>query len=250
MFDNEDEQDIRSEFEEWMDINFFLLPVPFRFGQEPEYELYSFYTGVYKKVMCELWQPVHNITRRHYPEVMEEERPLVVERIERILDFVGHRFLLNLFDLLYDQRCGVDLREKYPDFDKYKKNYAQPCNPNQLDDSFFDDKPWITEEQKVEMQRHFEDCLPAMTFKEKRRREFVDMLQSVLLRHFDVADKLESDSLIIYAMFLVCEHTDFRLDIEHYSSFITYGFDESELDLSHEEFLRRLTDRISRKLNE
>ncbi|MDP4271266.1 MAG: hypothetical protein Q8909_14270 [Bacteroidota bacterium] len=249
MFDNEEEQDIRSEFEEWMDINFFLLPVPFRFGQEPEYELYSFYTGIYKKVMRELWKPVREITRRHYPEVMEEERPLVVERIERILNFVGHRFLLNLFELLYDQRCGVDLREKYPDFDKYKMNYAKPQRQNFHDDSFFDDKPWITEEQKEILKQCFEEDAPQISFKEMRKIEFVDMLQSVLLKHFDVADRLEPDSLIIYAMYLACEHMDFRLDIEHYSTFIQYGFDESELDLSYEEFMERLSKKISQKLN-
>ena len=245
MFEDDDDDLERSEFEWWYDENNWY----FRRGStefvEPTLDDELFYTNVYLPVMSELAPAVHKLIRYQYPVFETEHRPAVWEAIERIVKRTGRRFLLELYNLMRDQKEKVNLREKYSDFERWEERKK---DVNYFSRTIFDTIEGLTEKQKSELYELIKDKFQdSFDRNDQRLYEFIDMIQPILFHYYPQVQDLDSDGWIIYFHHLSIEHTDYRLDFEHYVVFIDYGFEESDLYIPYAEFDKKFNEKFNER---
>jgi hypothetical protein len=250
MFEDDDDEDDfeRSEFDWWYDDN----NLYFRRGAnefvEPSLEDELFYTGVYLPIMSELAPAVRKLIRYQYPVFKTEHRPELWEAIERVVQRTGHRFLLELYNLIRDQKEGVDLRTKYPDFEKWEQRKK---NASYFSRTIFDTIAGLTEKQKSELYELMKDQFKdSYDWKDQRLYEFIDMVQPIVFRYYRDVQQLDSDAWIVYYYLLRIEHTDYRLDFEHYAGFIEYGFGVEDLNMPYKEYSVKFSERWKERWEE
>ena len=132
MFEEEEDEDNykMSELEKWYDNNFAYFNRASKTEPGLDLDITLFYNSTYCPVMKELAPAVRKLMYKQYPLLETEFRPMVLEHINRIVSKAGHRLLLMLNILVQDQKEGVNLREKYPDFESWIDFYAR--HPNRL----------------------------------------------------------------------------------------------------------------------
>lgn len=200
MFDDseDDEEEYeRTEFEDWFDTYFMYFPVELRTTGYDDVEVQCFHTNVFCKAMRELTPPIRKLMDKQYPIIKKETRQAVLDELDRIAGLVGPYLLVRLYELVYDENAGVDLREKYTDFEKLVDFYARPDTPRVLEESFFDQFNWLTDEQKQQMiEEDRKEAQEAFDWKEGRQREFYDIVQPILFKHFKELLELNHDGWI------------------------------------------------------
>jgi len=70
-----------------------------------------------------------------YPVFKTEKRPMVLEFINTIATTTGFSLLFRLYNLVQDQKKGVNVREKYPKFDSWGELYARPQHPGNVEET-------------------------------------------------------------------------------------------------------------------
>lgn len=236
--DDEDEDDLLDvEFDDWFERYQTLFPTDLVINFEPHLEVHVFYKGIYADTMRALASEVRKLLFSQYPELKTETRAGLVSWINQHIDRIGPCFLIKLFALLYDDRQGVNLRKKYPDFDYWLKHYARPKDPLAVLNKVFKSAPWLTEEQKQEM---IDDQLNEVDWKEVRQREFRDMLFRVLQKHYPQVENLSADGWIVYAAITIQEYSEFRFESEAIWEFIRCGLSEEDLQLTRTEIHEKI----------
>jgi hypothetical protein len=249
MFDDDEDSEFeRSEFDIWYDDNNWC----FRRGAvsfvEPDLEVELFYSNVYCKIMTELAPAVRKLIVYQYPVFETEFRPAVLEAIESVVERTGHRLMLELYNLIQDQKEGINLREKYPNFEKWEERKKES---EYFSRTIFDTIEGLTEKQKSDLYELVKVTFKnSFNWKDQRRYEFMEMVQSIVFRHYKAVQELDADGWIVYFYFLMIEHTDYRLDFEHYVTFIEYEFDEADLEMPYDEYRKKLQQKINDKWNQ
>ncbi len=248
MFEDDDDDLERSEFEIWYDDNrnYFLRGAT---GiVEPSVEIEAFYIGVYCPAMHDLMSAIRQLLVKQYPIITTESRPAVLQAIERRIEITGHTFLLYLFDLVQDQKEGINLPEKYPDFEKWRVAYRTLHKPYKFDESFFDQFPWLTDEQKNEfMEESRKEEEERFNWKDKRKYDFINMLQRIVLKYYKEIMDFEADQWIVYSSLITNEYVEYRIRFEHYVTFIEYEFPEEDLYISYSEFSKKFHQRFNER---
>ena len=248
MFEDDDDDLERSEFEIWYDDNrnYFLRGAT---GiVEPSVEIEAFYIGVYCPAMHDLMSAIRQLLVKQYPIIATESRPAVLQAIERRIEITGHTFLLYLFDLVQDQKEGINLPEKYPDFEKWRVAYRTLHKPYKFDESFFDQFPWLTDEQKNEfMEESRKEEEERFNWKDKRKYDFINMLQRIVLKYYKEIMDFEADQWIVYSSLITNEYAEYRIRFEHYVTFIEYEFPEEDLYISYSEFSKKFHQRFNER---
>lgn len=237
MQDEDEDDPFEVEFEDWFDRYMTLFPSDLAARFEPHMEIYAFYKGIYANTMLALTPEVRKLLFSQYPEMETEARPGLVSWINRHIASTGPYFLIRLFALLYDDRQGVDFRKKYPDFDRWMKEYARPKDPLKVLKMVFEASPWLTEGQKQQMT---EDTLGEVDWKELRKKEFRDMLFRVLQTHYPQVENLSADGWIVYAALTIEAYSEFRFESEAIWEFIRCGLSEEDLQLTASEIHEKI----------
>lgn len=244
MFDDNDDQNEeyeKSEFEEWFDTYFMYFPPDFRTSGYDDVGVQCFYSKVYCRVMAELTPRVRRLMDKQYPIIKKEKRQAVLDEIDKIARNVGPAMLIHLFGLLYDDRSDVNFREKYINFQSFIEFYARPEKPRTLEEGFFDQFPWLSDEQKKQMvEDDRKEAQQICDWKEGRRREFFDIVQELLLKHYKEVLDLSPDGWIIYSMLLGEEYVDYTMSCDHIATFVQFEFPEEDLHLPYKEFSEKL----------
>ena len=238
MFEDDDDDDdlVYSEAEIWYDNNLRY----FDWKDKPPgipLEVELFYYSVYVPFKKELKKLMHEMVYRHYPYIASECRPELLEKIESRMDYVGHEFVLFLYNMVQFWKTGKDLRELFPELDKWGFDYSSYRKPQYTDRSFWDKYDWLSEEQIqtfIEEDRQEVDDLFA--FKEKPRFEFFELLQRAIFKYYRELQELDADGWTMFEVFLRDEYTNYQLDFEHYEGFIEYGFGVEDLNLPYDEY--------------
>lgn len=77
--------------------------------------------------------------------------------------------------------------------------------------------------------------------------EFIEMIQPIVFRYYNAVQELDADGWIVYFHILLIEHTDYRLDFEHYVTFIEYDFEEADLNIPYAEFHKKFQEKFDER---
>ncbi len=213
------------------------LPEELQKSLADTFDFCQFYYKVYSKVMRNLSPELLKLMKQQYPVFKTEKRPLVVEQINVIANITGYKLLLNLFHLVEDQKTGVNLREKYPKFESWIDFYGRPHKPDTMDETHRHEYTWLSDKEWDEL-RESENriMLEYFNWKEKRKFEFIDLVQTILFKYYKELEELNSDELIMYAVHLGDEYEYYLTTCEEMELFIDCGFPEEDIKLTDEEF--------------
>ncbi len=263
MFEEDDDNDEffdddeLTEMEEWYDENseFFVResrPLTSIFVEVPQ-DVEFFYESVYCPAMAEIAPKVRRLIEKQYPSVIGEIRPKLVEYINWIANSAGKYLLVSSHELVDDQTEGVNLREKYPELDFWAERYGKRPEPPVPDYTFADNNPFIKEHISEEIIREVaeESCVEETEYylrTEKRRKEYFDIVQTVVFKYFKALEDLDYEGWIVYATNI---NEDYEMYIErcdHIDTIITYNFDEDDLNLDEDLFMEKLHIKIKEQL--
>ena len=251
MFDDE-EDDVnneRSEFEAWFDTNRNYFTREEKNCIYTDLDLNCFYIGVYCPIMQELAPAWHKLVMKQYPLIDTENRPLILQYIDRLIKKTGHEFLLNLYELVQDQKQGINLREKYPDFVKWTELYPAYRVPNVSNVSIYDQFCWLTPEQKTELiVRSNQREMETFNYLYNRIFEFIHTLQEIVFKHYRAVYDLDADGWSLYSFYIQDEYFDYRMNFEHIDTFIEYDFPEEDIHLKYNEYMDKYQIKYEEKL--
>ena len=234
MFDDDDDDDFfDSNFNLWFDS--VESDLPNELATKPKdhvSDLLSFYR-IYQAIIGPLTQGIYRMQQNQYPRFKEETRSNVTGKLAEFAQDTASAFLLNLFRLVYNQRCGINVREQYRYFDDYVKRYGRPEQPQFLGNEYRHAAPHLTDEEwaerlrgiNIEIQQEFEE-------ENTPKVEFIDLLQSFVIGGYRALEELNPDEWIVYASIL---HNTYRQYLDRcwlIDSFIAYDLPESDLFLS------------------
>ena len=203
--------------------------------------VFMFYIRVVKHLMEEFTPAIRKLTWKQYPLIKTETRPLVLKSIDALIRSTGHNCLFQLYGLLEDQKNGVNLREKYGDFEGWIESYARPGIPYLIDVSTYDDFPQMTEDQKKELVDEINtSTLEGFNLFESRKFEFIDVFQKLIFKYYKEIKELDSDGWIIYSVHINQEYDDYRMMCDHYKNFISHNFKEEDINLSYADYMDKL----------
>lgn len=237
MFEDDEDDDLEySEAENWYDDNLRYFDWKDKpLGLPLEVEL--FYYSVYVPFKKELKKPMREMVHRHYPHIATENRPELLERIERRIDWVGHEYLLFLHNMVQFRKTGKDLREIFPKLDEWAVKYPAYRKPRYVDPSFWDQFDWLSDEQKqIFIEENRKEADETFVFEEKPRFEFFSLLQNTTFKYYRELQYLDADGWTMFEVFLFDEYINYQMDFQHYEGFIEYGFGVEDLDLPYKEY--------------
>lgn len=249
-----DDEDDSFNFEVWYNLRRKYFPQKLHELIDTNYELLNFLFSVYQKITEKLSPAIKDLMRKHYPVFKTEKRPMVVSFLDDIASTTGYKLLLQLFQLIKDQKAGVNMRVKYPKFDQWVDFYGRPQKPKTVDEDLRSLYTWMSDDE-WETYRNNENkaMLDYFNWQEKRKFEFIDLVQSLLFSYYPDLQELDPDEWIIYAVCIRDEYEQFLCCCEDAELFIDCGFPEEEIKLSDKEFMQNyenLSDEIKEHASE
>jgi hypothetical protein len=251
MFEDDEDYDFEfSEAELWYDNNLRYFDRKDKpSGLSLEVEL--FYQSVYVPFKKDLKEPLRQLVFRHYPYIATECRPEVLAKIEGVIDWVGHEFILFLRGMVEFWKTGKDLREVFPELDEWAIRYSAYRKPHYSDPSFWDQFDWLDEEQKqIFIAENRKDADELFEFEEKPRSEFYDLIQSLTFKYYAEVQELDTDGWVMFEVFLRDEYTNYQMDFQHYEGFIEYGFGVEDLNLPYKEYDAKFSEKYKERREE
>ena len=238
--DEEDDSTELSEFENWYDENFIYFKRESKKQSEPTFDLSLVYFGVYKPSKEKIAIAIRKLMVKQYPVIESEFRPLVLEYINWLVSSTGHRLLLNIYNLILDQKEGIRLRDKYPDFATWKDIYARPQKPDLITIEDFNKFSFYTDQERKQLiKEENEEINKYFELQERQRKEFYDVIQPIIFNNFPVLNVLDNDGWIVYSYQIRNEYDDYKFRCEHIQKFIEYEFPEEDINLEDDEFLAK-----------
>lgn len=238
MFENEEDNSTEmSEFENWYEENYRYFKRESEQHLVPNLDIFLFYQGIYKPFMNKLTPSVGKLVIKQYPVIDSEFRPMVLEYINSLVSSTGHKLMINLYNLIQDQKEGVCLREKYPDFKTWTELYARPLMPDLITIEEYDEFSFYTDKEKKQLiQEENKEIIKSFEIQEKLRKEFYDVIQPLLFKYYSTLTELDSDGWIVYAYQIRNDYEDYKFRCEYIRKFIEYEFPEEDINLKYDEF--------------
>ncbi len=227
-------------FNAWYSMNKKYFPPELREQMDENIDLLHFVASVYFKVMRELEPALHKLMREQYPVFENEKRKKVVEYIDDIAKTTGYALLFKQYYLIQDQKKGVNMREKYPKLDEWEEFYVKKHEPETISENERSDYPELTDEEWIKFRnKENAEIIKCFNWKEKRRFEFIDLVQTIIFKHFNELKELDHDEWTLYAVDIVDEYEYYLTLCEFVEGFIDHGFPEKDIDLPTKEYYKK-----------
>ncbi|HTF81793.1 MAG TPA: hypothetical protein VL947_08710, partial [Cytophagales bacterium] len=146
-------------------------------------------------------------------------------------------FCYDIFNLLKDDKTGVDFHDKYPDLEVWRSLNVRPKKVQTLDASdrkFYEDlsdADWeVLKAEEEQAMRLYNE------WSHRRQFEFIELVQGMLLGLCPQLLDMEADAWVVYAMVLADQYDKWKCCCEHIEIFIDYGFSSDILALPSEQY--------------
>jgi len=189
-----------------------------------------------------MYDELYDLMMDQYPILRDEQRPKIVEIINSIVDGLGFRLMLTFNRLLEEDRAGVDHRVKHPDLDNWRLEHEKEPDLR-LHDPDVNPYPPLTDEMWRELAiEHNKEEIRWHNWYEKRKFDFIHIVQDWILWAYEDLYELSSDGLIVYAMILDMAYDEYHEACAEMETFIDSGFPEEDYDNFFEKYDALSTD--------
>ena len=227
------------DFDAWYKKNHEFFPKNVEDTIEEHYDMLLFLYRVYKKGMRHLPPAIHKLLLKHYPSFRTDKRPALKEHLAELSSSTCSSILLRLHRLVEDQKKGKNVRQDNPDFEKWREFYTKPAKPDTIDESTRPEYTWLSDaEWEVFRDSENASMLEYFNWVEKRKFEFIDLIQSVVLKYYKEIEDLNPDEWVLYAMIIRDEYECLKSICEDVEIIVDCKMDEHYLTCPYEEFFQ------------
>jgi len=211
----------------WFENNKHFFPPGFKENMEMDMDTLSFYVQTYENTMEELRPQLRNLMMRQFPVLKTDTRQLALQAISELIENSGRFILFKLYSLMQDQKNGIDLRKKYPDFEDLLELHVRPHKPRSVDISLYDSIPQLSSERKKELADEFNKAeIRDIKRNERRKFYFFHLIQKCILKYYPEIQKLDEDGWSVYAIHVGMEYENYRDECIRIETFIKSGVTE------------------------
>jgi len=237
VYDNEGDKNI----EEWSRLNNDFLPEDAKEYFEENRDVLHVMFDVYPKIKRHITPALRKLLYKQYPNLRTETRPMVVEFIEGILFITATvKYLMQMYHLVHGHNTGRNVREEYTELDDWVDFYCRPAKPQVVDESKRYKFWWITnKEWKAEIEEENRELLKNFNREERRKAEFVNLVQKIYFKYYPELLDLNNDEWILYAVLIREEYELFKELAEDVELFIDCEFPEEDIKLSDEDYWKK-----------
>jgi len=224
-------------FDAWFSQNQRNFPKELVDFLKEHYDTFHFLFSIYRKILKHLDPAMHELMLKHYPVFRTEQRPAVLEYLDDLPTLTCDAILIKIYHLWLNQKAGKNIRDSFPDIDKWRDFYGKPKTPDTIDESTRPDYTWISDAE-WEQYRDSENAslLEFFNWEEKRKFEFVDLVQTYIFKYYKEIENLNPDEWIVYAMIIRDEYEYFKTICENIELLIDCKMPEKYVDCPIDEF--------------
>lgn len=237
VYDNEGDKNI----EDWVRSNKGFLPEDMKTYFEENKDILHVMFNVYPKIERHITPAMRKLLYKQYPNLSTERRPMVVEFIEGILYITATvNYLMQMYELVHGHNTGRNVREKYPELDNWVDFYCRPAKPDVVDETRRSTFWWISDEEwKADVENENKELLKIFNREERRKAEFVNLVQKIYFRYYPEILDLNNDEWILYAVMIREEYERFKDLAEEVEEFIDCEFPEEDIKLNDEDYRKK-----------
>jgi hypothetical protein len=209
------------------------------------FNITNFYYNVAEALIEECSGKLTDLAYIHYPEFVSITSPIIKDYFKDINQVVLLGIAYSMKQLVENMKAGVDIKEKYPELESWRSFYVHP-SPHIMDDSLRNtrlhpnDDEW--KQYVAEQNRELKRCF---LWEEKRKKEFYDVVQPVLMRLYPKLDNLEGDYWVLYAVNLRDEYEVWESAMDEVQTGIVYEMPPEFVKWDDEEFRDEVSKRFS-----
>jgi hypothetical protein len=210
---------------------------------EKNYDIMYYLFNVATPFFADIHEPVHHLMMKQFPAFRTEKRPTLVKEMETITTAAGVDLVMVLANIVTIKSEGKSISSVYAPFNQWVKDNTFPKDKwERVKDreriefgaSDSTDEEW--EEIKKEENRFRRQEIKWM---KKRRFDYMDLLQNIMLKHFKGFDLLDADDLLVYSLFLRKEYEDYNGHCELIEDFIDWGLPEEDYQLDYSTYTKK-----------
>ncbi len=195
----------------WFENNKDFFPPEFLESMEMAMDTLSFYFHTYENTMKELRPQLRDLMIKQFPVLKTDTRPVVLQAINDVIENSGRFILFKLYNLMLDQKNGINLHKKYTNFDDLLELHVRPRKPHSIDISFYDFIPQLSSERKKELVNELnEKELLNIKRNERRKFYFFNLIQKCIFKYYPEIQKLDEDGWSVYAIHVGMEYEHYR----------------------------------------
>ena len=192
----------------------------------------SFLIYAYQEVEEIVEGELLSLLYQQYPLFEKEERPEVVEMIDGVVSLIGYRLMVLFNALLEGQKAGINIRDKYPDFDRWKQDREELKAHSYYQDPEVNPYPWVYSDEEWRQKTladnaELERC---ENWESWRKYCFVDAIQSIILDAYEELYELNPDEWLMYEITMDNEYDDYITACADLELFIDMGLDKDEFE--------------------
>lgn len=224
-------------FHLWFEENKHIFPSYLQHTAFDNVDYIFFLQHVYRKFMPDFVQQLQELTYEHYPVFRNETRSKILNRINNLIENAGYSLIFQAFELVQDQFADFKIRDKYPEFELWKRIYTEAQTAGREEEntrhlySYYNELQWNEFNEKenrsyTEYHRWYQ----------KRFSEFSKLLKSVLRKHYFKVAELNADENIMLVIHITDQYEIFKTECEQIELFIDCGFSEEDIELNFPKF--------------
>jgi hypothetical protein len=210
---------------------------------ERNYDVLYYMFNVFVPVAGDLPDLVRELMYKQFPSFRKETRPTIVEALDSIVNAAGVDLIQTVGVIMHGKSEGKTARDIFKPFDQWVKNHTYPEDTwekvrdreriefGALD---YSDKRWKEIKKEENKFRQLE-----IKWIQKRRFEYIDLLQTTFLKYFKGFEMLDADDLTVYSRILRIEYEDYNDYCQDIERFIDWGLEEEDFKLNFSERMQK-----------
>lgn len=228
-------------FHLWFEENKHLFPSYLQDAAYDNADYIYFLQHVYRKFMPDFTEQLKKLTYEHYPVFRRETRGKILNRIDNLIENAGYSLIFQAYELVQDQFAEFRIRDKYPEFELWKRIYTDPQSPGRVEEntrhlySYYNELQWneFNEKENRSYSEYYR-------WYQKRFNEFSRLLKSVLLKHYYKAAELNADENIMLVIHITDQYEIFKTECEQIELFIDCKFSDEDIELNFSKFSEKI----------
>lgn len=220
------------------------MPEEVRKQYEENYDIYHFFSDVFKPWHSEAKEKLEGLTQELYYDCLNPEQPTIRRYIDSVNAQSANDLILKLFALVKEGKEGIVMEEKYgkEKIDRWKEFYCRPQPPHLLTDERRNDYKYLTDEEwEAKMASENNSIRMYHNWEEKRKEIWYDAMQPLNFTYLPQLNDMEGDYWIVYAMEIRDEYERWKTRMEHVETVLDYRLDPELLFASRDEFTKAHT---------
>jgi hypothetical protein len=228
-----DEENRHYDFEQFHNENKDLFPKDFSKSFEDYIKFRKFHFDVAKKFQNQLVPQLYKLMLQQNEDIKTViAHPMMLNHITNSNILNATRLIWTMDKMCTQYKEGINIKEVYPKLDGWREFYCRPSKPDIFEEkraqrSYMSDEEWdkFKDEENRKMVAYHK-------WTERRRTEYFDIVQPLLLKYLPDLNNIEGDYWVTYAVNIRDIYEEWKVMCEDIEVMVNYEMPPEMLNLS------------------